>query len=84
MFSTLLKKFLVPMTSGEHPELDDTPILNDDGHKKYQKLIIMLTWIMTIGRQDVCHVTLSLARFVACPRKEPLEQAKQVFRYLKK
>jgi hypothetical protein len=74
--------FLVPMTSGDHPELDD--VLNDDRHKKYQMLIGMLNWIVTIGELDLCHATLSLARFTACPRQGHLERAKQEFGYLKK
>jgi hypothetical protein len=84
MYSENLKKFLVPKTSGNHPELDDTTILNNDGHKKYQMLIGMLNWIVTIGRLDVCHATSSLARFTACPRMGHLVRAKQVFGYLKK
>jgi hypothetical protein len=84
MYSTSLKKFSIPMTSGDHPELDDTPLLDDDEHKKYQMLIGMLNWIVTIGRLDVCHATSSLSRFTACPREGHLERAKQVFGYLKK
>jgi hypothetical protein len=43
MCSTTLKKFPVPMMSGDLHELNNTPILNDDGgHKKYQMLIGML------------------------------------------
>ena len=73
MYSETLKKFSVPMTSGDHPELDYTTILTNDGHKKYQMLIGMLNWIVTIGRLDVCHATSSLARFTACPRQGHLE-----------
>jgi hypothetical protein len=69
MYSDTLKKFLVPMTSSDHPELHNTTILDDYGHKKYQMLIGMLNWIMTIGRLDVCHATSSLATFMACPRQ---------------
>jgi hypothetical protein len=69
MYSETLKKFSVPMTGGDHPELDDTTILNGDGHKKYQMLIGMLNWIVTIGRLDVCYATSSLARFTARPRQ---------------
>jgi hypothetical protein len=84
MYAEMLKKFSVPMTSGDHPELGDTTILNNDGHKKYKMLIGMLNWIVTIGRLDVCHAASSLARFTASPRQGHLQQAKQVFGYLKK
>ncbi len=78
MYPESLKKILVPMTSSDHPELHDTTILSNDQHKKYQMLIGMLNWIVTIGRLDVCHATSSLARFTACPRMGHLMQAKQV------
>lgn len=51
MYSTALKKSLVPMVGGDPLVLDDTPILNGNGHnKKHQMLVGMLNWIMTIGR----------------------------------
>ena len=42
MYSKTRKKFLVPMTSGDHPELDDTTIFDNYGHKKYKMLIGMI------------------------------------------
>jgi hypothetical protein len=81
VYSETLKKFLVPMTSGNHPELHGTAILNDDGHKKYQMLIRILNWIVTMGRLDVCHGTSSLARFMACPRQKASQTS---IRYFKK
>jgi hypothetical protein len=73
------------MMSVDHPELNNTPILNNNGHKKYQILIGMLNWIVTIGRLDVCYATTSsLARFTTCPRERHLKRAKQVLGYLKK
>ena len=79
-----LDKKSVPMVAKDHPELDSTTVLNDDDHKKYQMLIGMLNWIVTLGRIDICYAVSSLARFVACPRKGHMERALQVFGYLKK
>jgi hypothetical protein len=84
MFDTLPMS-TVPMTSGDHPEMDDTTVvLDDDGHRKYQMLIGILNWIVTIGRLDVAFATMSLSRFSACPQKGHLERALEVFGYLKK
>jgi hypothetical protein len=44
----------------------------------------ILVWVVTIGRIDVAHSTLSLSRFTACPRKGHEELALRTFGYLKK
>jgi hypothetical protein len=64
--------------------MDTTALLNDDEHRKYQMLLGMLNWVVTIGRFDIAHATSSLARFSSCPRKGHLERALRVFGYLKK
>jgi hypothetical protein len=79
-----LKKYSCPSETGDHPELDSTPLLSDDEHRKYQMLIGILVWVVTIGRIDVAHATSSLSRFTACPRKGHLERLLRVFGYLKK
>jgi hypothetical protein len=79
-----VKKYTNPTETGDHPELDASTVLNDDEHRKYQMLIGMLVWIVTIGRIDVAHATSSLSRFTACPRQGHLERVLRVFGYLKK
>jgi hypothetical protein len=64
----VMRKCSTPMPAGDHPELDDSPLLNDDQHRKYQMIIGMLNWVVTIGRLDVAFSTSSLSRFTACPR----------------
>ena len=83
MFGKLTKQNS-PSVPGDHPELDDTELLNDDEHRKFQMLIGMLVWIVTIGRFDVAFATSSLSRFTACPRKGHLERVLRVFGYLAK
>jgi hypothetical protein len=83
MFGTL-KKDSIPMAAGDHPELDTSPLLNDDEHRKYQMLLGMLNWIVQIGRFDVAYATASLSRVTACPRKGHLTRVLRVFSYLKK
>jgi hypothetical protein len=44
--------------------------LCDDEHQKFQMLIGMLNWVVTIGRFDVAHhATMSLSRIAVCPKK---------------
>jgi hypothetical protein len=64
--------------------MDTSKLLNGEGHRKYQMLIGMLVWVVTIGRIDVAHATSSLSRFTACPRQGHLERLLRVLGYLKK
>ena len=79
-----LKKYSNPTATGDEPELDDSDLLSDDEHRKFQMLIGMLNWIVTIGRFDVAYATASLSRFTAAPRKGHLERALRVWGYLKR
>ena len=78
-----LKKYTHPQDVGDHPELDNSEILGDSDHKKYQMLIGMLVWLNTLGRSDISHATASLSRFTACPRVGHLDRVLRVFGYLK-
>ena len=37
-----------PIEKGNHPELDNTELLDDEGINKYQSLIGALQWVITI------------------------------------
>eukprot|EP00957_Ditylum_brightwellii_P074131 5633170-Ditylum_brightwellii.AAC.1 len=63
------------MVAGDHPELDDTKVLDETTHQKYQMLIGMLNWIVILRRLDIAYTVSSLARFVACPRKGHSDKA---------
>ena len=79
-----LSKRDTPMVEGDHPEEDASEVLDDEGHRTYQMLIGMLTWICCIGRMDVTFAAASLSRFTACPRQGHLDRVLRVFGYLKK
>eukprot|EP00957_Ditylum_brightwellii_P102289 7797719-Ditylum_brightwellii.AAC.2 len=48
-----LIKHDTPMVAGDHPELDDSRVLNNRDNQQYQMLIGMLNWIVTLGRLDI-------------------------------
>ena len=54
-----------PIEVGDHPEEDESKVLNDVDHKKFQMLIGMLNWLVNIGRLDIAFATSSLSRFTA-------------------
>jgi len=58
--------------------------LDYEEHTKYQMLIGMLNWIVTIGRIDIAFAVSSLSRIIACPRQGHMDRALYVVGYLKK
>ena len=79
-----LAKQNTPLPPDCHPELDKTPLLNEDGIRTYQMLIGMAQWATLIGRLDITFAVASLSRFNANPREGHLKLSFQIFGYLKK
>jgi hypothetical protein len=79
-----LGKDRTPAKPKDHPEEDETPLLHDDGISLYQQLIGIATWIVLLGRLDICHAVAALNRFNASPREGHLERAWRIFKYLKR
>jgi predicted metal-dependent RNase len=52
-----LKKWTNPMETGDHPKLDESKVMNNEGHQKHQMFMGMLVWVVTIRRIDVAHST---------------------------
>ena len=50
---TLYKGTKSPVKVGYHPELDTSPVLDDDGANYYQGLIGVLRWAIELGRIDI-------------------------------
>ena len=66
-----------------HPEMDTSPLLALDDHRKFQMLLGMLQWMVTIGRPELCTLVSSLNRFGAAPREYHLDLAVRAFGYIK-
>lgn len=73
-----------PLEHGDHPELDTSPLLDDDGIAKYQSLIGALQWAISLGRFDVATAVMSMSGFRAAPREGHLERVKRIVGYLAK
>lgn len=70
------------MSTSLEPEMDESDYLDVDGHRKFQQLIGIAQWLVTIGRIDLNFATCSLSRFSAAPRKNHLKEAERMFKYL--
>ena len=73
-----------PLDKDDHPELDTTPLLNEEGINKYQSLIGALQWTITLGRFDVAVAVMTMSSFRVAPRQGHLDRLKRVVGYLLK
>ena len=78
-----LKSYETPMAQDDHPENDNSGILNHDEHAKYRMLIGCGQWAITLGRFDAMYAIQTMARFTAAPRQGHTQRMLRVFGYLK-
>ncbi len=50
-------KIMSPFVKGDHPEIDDSPFLEEEGIQQYQSLIGQLQWAILLGRFDIAVCT---------------------------
>jgi len=79
-----LRKENVPSSPGDHPENDDTALLNEEGITDFQSIIGVCQWISLAARMDITHAVSSLSRFAAKPREGHMRRALKIIGYLKK
>jgi hypothetical protein len=84
MFGCKPREYTSPLEKGDHPEVDDSEMLDNDGIKKYQTMIGCLQWAVSLGRFDIQTATMTMSRFRAAPRQGHLERLKRMYGYLKK
>lgn len=58
----VLKSFDSVTNDNWHPELDETPLLDNEGKNLYQRLVGIGIWIICIGRFDIHFAINQLAR----------------------
>jgi transposase InsO family protein len=71
-----------PLEKNDHPETDDSELLDAEGIQKYQSLVGSLQWAVSLGRIDVTTAVMTLSSFRAIPRQGHLDRAKRVVAYL--
>jgi hypothetical protein len=84
LFGKQPKQYVAPLEGGDHPELDDSELLEIEDIKVYQSLIGALQWVIQIGRFDITTRVMTLSRFRAAPRRGHLERVKRIYGYLSK
>ena len=73
-----------PLEKGDHPELDDSELLDAEGIAQYQSLIGSLQWAITLGRFDIATAVMTMSSFRAAPQRGHLLRLKRICGYLAK
>jgi hypothetical protein len=85
MFGTKPKAtYTSPLMSNDHPELDTTKLLDDNGIHQYQSLIGVLQWTITLGRFNIATAVMTMSGFRVAPRQGHLDRLKRICGYLSK
>jgi Reverse transcriptase (RNA-dependent DNA polymerase) len=61
LFGKQPKQYAAPLEGGDHPELDDSELLEIKDIKVYQSLIGALQWVIQIGRFDITTHVMTLS-----------------------
>ena len=77
-------KVTSPLEKNDHPELDTTELLNEDGITQYQSLIGAMQWVITLGRFDIATAVMTMSGFRVAPRVGHLKRLKRIVGYLVK
>jgi hypothetical protein len=78
-----LRNYGSPSEPKYHPELDESPFLNDDLHARYRMMVGCMNWMVTIGRWDLFYTAQTLARYCQAPREGHMVAMQRAFGYIK-
>ena len=73
-----------PLEKGDHPELDHSELLDEEGISIYQSLIGSLQWAVSLGRLDIMTAVMTMSSFRTVPRRGHLERVKRIYSYITK
>lgn len=75
---------LSPLEHGDHPELDDSDLLDEEGIQLYQSLVGSLQWAISLGCFDIACAVMTMSCFRAAPQQGHLFCLCRNYRYLLK
>ena len=71
-------KYMSPLEKNDHPELDTSELLDEDGILQCQSLIGILQWTITLGRFDVGTSVMMMSGFRVAPRVGHLARLRRI------
>jgi hypothetical protein len=78
-----LKRSKQPFASDYFPELDTSPLLNEDEANHYMSHVSILRWMVELGHLDIYINVALLSSFLMQPRRGHLEAIYSIYGYLK-
>ena len=84
LFGNTPKEASSPFEKNDHPEFDDTELLDEEGVKKYQSMIGVCQWAISLGRFDIHTAVMTMSQFRIAHKSGHLERMKRIYGYLKK
>jgi hypothetical protein len=84
MFKTKPRMYASPLEKGDHPETDQSKLLDMEGIKQYQSLVGSAQWAVQLGRIDVTTAVMTMSSFRAAPREGHMNRMKRIVGYLLK
>ena len=55
--------YLSPLAPNDHLEIDTSDLFYDDGINKYELVLGVLQWTISLGRFDICTAVMTLSGF---------------------
>jgi hypothetical protein len=77
MFGSKPREYTSPLEKGDHPEVDTSEELDEEGIKKYQTMIGSLQWAISLERFDIQTATMTMSRFRTAPRQGHLNDSNE-------
>jgi hypothetical protein len=78
----LPKKYKTPLDKGDHPELDDSELLDPEGIAHYLTMIGQIQWCIALGRLDLYSACVTMSSFRPAPRVSHLTRLKRIYGYI--
>ena len=70
-----------PLEKGDHPELDMSPKLNEEGHAIYMSLVGQSQWLISLRHFDIARAIMKMSHFRAAPREGHMKRMKRIYGY---
>jgi hypothetical protein len=82
LFGQKPRQYKSPLAPNDHPEIDDSPFLDEQNTKIYQSMIGAAQWVIQLGRFDIAVHVMTLSSFRVQPRQGHLDRMKRIYGYL--
>ena len=83
MFGELPRKRETPLPPNDHPEMDTSELLEDDGVEKHPSLTGQWQWAVSLGGWDIQMAVMTMSGFQVAPRSGHLNRLKNICGHLR-